>query len=143
MSDDLIERLRSERYYNDWYLRLKAADIIETQAAEIERLTAERDADNKRLKVQRDNALLDMEAFMNRAETAERVLAETVEVLRPFASAPLYVFDKDTLYAPHPINKDWIGGGTVSTTEYSAARNFVKEHGALTAAQNGGEDAGK
>lgn len=84
--DDLVSRLRDAKMGDAVKLACDlddlcqlAATALEAKDAEIARLTAERAADASRLKIQRDNALLDMEQFMNKAEELEHQLAEETE----------------------------------------------------------------
>jgi len=77
-----------------------AASAIEAKEAEIARLSkalseseAERAEDSARLKVQRDNALLDMEEFMKRTEATESRLSEAMKVIEPFTRIPLAFTD--------------------------------------------------
>ena len=99
MTDTLVGRLQEalkqwwsfddrQRHTHSWHTR---TDFIYTELpklvapfeAEIERLTA----DVARIKIQRSNALLDMEEFMNKAAAAESSLSEAVKALEPFAKA--------------------------------------------------------
>lgn len=54
------------------------------------------------------------------AVTAER--DRMIEALEPFASPPLYVFDRPLKYVPAPMTEDWIGGGWFSTEDFRRAR---------------------
>ena len=91
MTDTLVGRLQEalkqwwsfddrQRHTHSWHTRTdfiytELPKIVAPFEAEIERLTA----DVARIKIQRSNALLDMEEFMNKAAAAESSLSEAVK----------------------------------------------------------------
>jgi Holliday junction resolvasome RuvABC ATP-dependent DNA helicase subunit len=133
MGADLVKRIRDNAICDfvaaPHELLSEAAARIETMEAENARQIAERAADNSRLKVQRDNALLDMEEFMNRADAAESALTEAVEVIKRDIAA-LDEADAQIEYLHEKFKPT--GSGVTALTKIdiaaTAARAFVQQH---------------
>lgn len=107
MSDvDLVKRLRI--YALDWRDRASSKDIVEEAADRIEALAAE----VERLGKCYDRAIASRLEWRRQAESAERALAEAVEIMRPLCKAVL----------PFTLNGDctMVKAGTVK-----AARDFI------------------
>ncbi len=77
MGEMTAQELRTARAAIAW-ANSKAADLIASQAAEIERLTKERDEYRHAVKINSGNIV---GWLISRAETAERLLAEATEAL--------------------------------------------------------------
>ena len=57
----------------------------------------------------------------------DKRIAELEKIIEPFTSPPQYVFEDGGKWVPVSMPKDWIGGGWLSTDDFRAARQSIKD----------------
>lgn len=124
MSDDLVRRLK--RAEGIGACLSGDARHVKNLCSEAASAIEAKDAENAALKHDLERYMTIANTECERAEQAERALAEAVDVLRPFAQ-----FDHATI-SDHP-DKCIIARGRVPSvltlSQFESARQFVKEHG--------------